>query len=70
MSWIPTDREVSAVRRLASAKRYEYLVKHAADQGCLWSLRSEFGWVLGSDDTGRELHPVWPPSQVRGRGRG
>jgi uncharacterized protein DUF2750 len=60
MSWTPPDHEVAAVRQLSSAKRYAYLVKHAADQGCLWSLRSESGWVLGSDGTGRELHPVWP----------
>ena len=48
------------MRRLPASKRLEYLVKRVADQREIWSLRNADGWVLGADDTGREMHPVWP----------
>jgi hypothetical protein len=60
MTWILTDKEFAAVRALPASGRYEYLVKHAADEGRIWSLRGDDGWVIGADGHGRELHPVWP----------
>ena len=60
MSWNLTDQEYAAVRTLPASARYEYLVKHVADEGQLWSLKGPGGWVLGADERGRELHPVWP----------
>ena len=60
MTWTLTDREFASVLTLPAPDRYEYLVKHAADEGRLWSLKGNDGWALGADAGGRELHPVWP----------
>lgn len=65
MNWVPTDIEVAAVRRLEVSKRYQYLIKHAVDQGRLWSLRSEAGWVVARDHLGREVAPGLAASEVR-----
>ncbi len=60
MNYRLNDRQYEAVRRLPATKRYEHLVKRAADTGQLWALQSQDGWVLGADDDGREFLPVWP----------
>ncbi len=60
MAWMPNPKEIEAVLRLGDADRYSYLIKKVVDQEELWSLWEEGGWVLTSDDQGRELVPVWP----------
>ena len=55
-----SDEEFNAVTALPSDVRYEHLVKQVADWSMIWSLKSPDGWVVGGDDSGRELHPVWP----------
>ena len=60
MSWVVSDEEFASIRSLPASARYQNLVKHAADEGRLWSLKGAGGWVLGADGDGRELHPVWP----------
>jgi hypothetical protein len=62
MAWEPNDREITSVLNLEGAERYSYFVKRVADQQELWSLWGD-GWVLTSDDSGRELIPVWPHSK-------
>ena len=59
MSWDPNQHEMESVLHLDGAERYTYFVKKVADQEKLWSLWND-GWVLASDDRGRELIPVWP----------
>lgn len=54
------DKELSAVISLTASERYSYLVKKVADAERLWSLGDASGWVLMSDDQGKELVPVWP----------
>jgi hypothetical protein len=60
MSWEMNEQEYLSVLKLANERRYEYFVKKTADQGMVWSLRSEGGWVLAGDDEGRLMVPVWP----------
>lgn len=60
MSWRLTDPEFEHVRRATPAERLKYLVNHVADERAIWSLRNADGWVVGADDDGRELVPVWP----------
>ena len=59
MPWTPNDREIESVLGLATSDRYMHFVRKVADQQELWSLWSD-GWMLASDDAGRELIPVWP----------
>jgi hypothetical protein len=55
------DKQFEAVSRLPLQKRYEHLIKRVGDWQELWSLKDgEDKWVLGADDLGRELFPVWP----------
>lgn len=55
-----SQQEFDAVRQLPAHKRLEYLVKRVIDQRAIWGLRSADGWIVGSDDAGREVFPVWP----------
>ena len=55
-----SDEQYRAVRALPVRKRYEHLIKRAADSGEVWALASDRGWVVGADDDGREFVPVWP----------
>lgn len=59
MFWTPNEKEIQVVLGLPGPKRYEYFVKHTADEKQLWSLWQD-GWALTSDNEGRELVPVWP----------
>jgi len=54
------DKELSAVTPLTDPDRYSYLIKEVAGAESLWSLGDASGWVLMSDDQGRELVPIWP----------
>lgn len=59
MGWTPSEKEALSIARLHAAERFEYAVKHMADEGALWSLWSD-GWAL-CEDAGHALHvPVWP----------
>lgn len=61
MTYKLNDKQFDAVWHLPIEKRYEHLVKRVSDWRELWSLQdSEQRWVLGADDQGRELFPVWP----------
>jgi len=55
-----SDKEFEAVFALDGGERYNHFVRHVADTEEVWSLRSEQGWVLTSDDDGIEFVPVWP----------
>jgi hypothetical protein len=59
VTWELREKEISAVSALGAAERYEYFVKKVADEQRLWSLWKD-GWVLATDDAGREVVPVWP----------
>jgi len=63
MSWELGDKEFAAVLSLTDRKRYDYFIKHVADWGEVWSLYGNDGWVLASDEAGRELIPIWPHSR-------
>lgn len=58
--WEMHDREFESVLSLDGPARYDYFVKHVADRGSLWSLKSEeTGFVLAGDATDQAV-PVWP----------
>jgi hypothetical protein len=54
------DKEIEAVLSLPAQLSYAYLVKRIVGRQRIWSLGTEEGWALSSDDEGRELVPVWP----------
>jgi hypothetical protein len=60
MTWVMDDKEFEAVLSLPAQRRYAYLVKRVVDRERIWSLGTEEGWALSSDDEGHELVPVWP----------
>ena len=60
MPWVMDDKEFEAVLPLPAQRSYAYLVKRVVGWERIWSLGTEEGWALSSDDEGRELVPVWP----------
>ena len=60
MTWVMDDKEFEAVLSLPAQRRYAYLLKRVVDWERIWSLGTEEGWALSSDDEGHELVPVWP----------
>ena len=60
MKWIMNDKEFEAVFSLPAQRRYAYLLKRVVDWERIWSLATEEGWALSTDDEVRELVPVWP----------
>lgn len=60
MTWTINDKEIESVLHLDAPNRYLYCVKKIADEQRLWSLKSNAGWALGTNDTGDELIPIWP----------
>jgi hypothetical protein len=63
MEWNLTDKEYEAVVELPASDRYMHLIKRCADWEFIWGLRSDEGWVLASEDGGRECAAVWPHSR-------
>ncbi len=60
MTWVMDDEEFEVVLSLPAQRRYAYLLKRVVDWERIWSLGTEEGWALSSDDEGHELVPVWP----------
>ena len=60
MMWAMDDKEFEAVLSLTAQRRYAYLVKRVVGWERIWSLGTEEGSALSSDDEGHELVPVWP----------
>ncbi len=54
------DKEFANVLALSGPDRYSYMCAKFGGWREVWSLRSDEGWVLASDDSGREGVPVWP----------
>jgi hypothetical protein len=55
-----SDREFAGVSALAAPERYSHFVRHVADWGEVWGLKTADGWVMSADDAGRRMMPVWP----------
>jgi hypothetical protein len=60
MTWVMDNEEFEAVLSLPAQHRYAYMVKRVADWERIWSLGTQEGWALSSDDEGHELVPIWP----------
>ena len=60
MIWSLGAKEKDSVEALPAAKRVQYAINRIADWEQLWSLQSECGWVLCTDQMGRECVPIWP----------
>lgn len=52
-------KELDAVVKLPTAKRYEYFIKKVADFEEVWGLYND-GWATTKDDNGNTLIPFWP----------
>lgn len=62
MAWKLREEERRAVLALDGPSRYNYFIKKAADENCVWSLWQN-GWVLAEDADSRPVVPVWPHPQ-------
>lgn len=62
MSHALTSQQFQDVLAMDADDRYEYLVTQVANQGQIWSLRSDRGWVMVSTDE-EECLPVWPSAE-------
>jgi hypothetical protein len=60
MTWTLSDEEYEATLCLSDTGRYAYFIDKVSNQGLLWSLAGETGWVLAGDSEGQEVFPVWP----------
>jgi len=57
------SKEFDALLQLPAPDRYALFIRRVADWEEVWSLRSDDGWCLVSDDDGVEAFPVWPHQQ-------
>ncbi len=57
------SKEFDALLQLPAPDRYALFIRRVADWEEVWSLRSDDGWCLVSDDDGIEAFPVWPHQQ-------
>ncbi len=62
MTWKITPKEIEAVSKLSSEKRYHHFIKKVADTQELWSLYDN-GWALAGDDDGNQIFPLWPAAE-------
>jgi hypothetical protein len=62
MTWELTDEERQLALALPPKERYRYFVQIVADEGEIWGLRNDEGWVLGSDPERGDILPLWPHS--------
>jgi len=52
-------KEIEAIVKLPSNKRYEYFLKKITDWENVWGLYND-GWALMSDNSGESYFPLWP----------
>lgn len=62
MNYLPTDKEIEAVLKLSSQKRYKYFVNHVVDCACVWGLWTS-NWVMECDSQGKKFFSVWPAKE-------
>lgn len=60
MTYALSANERRMVSNLSADDRYDYFIAKAVENGELWSLNSEGGWVEVTSDDGEQCFPVWP----------
>ena len=60
MGWRVDEDELLRVRALDVDARYAYAINKASEQGELWTLASDDGWVVSTNPDGVSMIPVWP----------
>ncbi|MBA3393117.1 MAG: DUF2750 domain-containing protein [Deltaproteobacteria bacterium] len=60
MGWRVDEDELLRVRALDVDARYAYAINKASEQGELWTLASDDGWVVSRNPDGDLTIPVWP----------
>jgi hypothetical protein len=63
MSETLSDSDILAAAILSADGRYQYSVGKMVENGEVWSLRCDDGWVVMSSQDGEECLPVWPHRQ-------
>lgn len=53
------EKHIQNVLKLSAPERYDYFIKRVADWRTLWALDSDDGFIIATDDNGKELFPVW-----------
>jgi hypothetical protein len=66
VSYKLNDKHIQNALKLSAPERYEYFIKRVADWRMLWALDAEDGWVIATDDNGKELFPVLATSSLCG----
>lgn len=59
MSYALSRKEHQAALALSNHQRYQYLIDKVVEQGEIWSLANEEGWVTLSSE-GDNCLPIWP----------
>ncbi|MFC1747524.1 DUF2750 domain-containing protein [Pseudomonadota bacterium] len=54
-----TPEQIDAIANLSAEERYEDFISRIIEEEKIWSLSSEEGWAVISDD-GEEYLPTWP----------
>jgi hypothetical protein len=67
MGWHLGEDELTRVLALDVDARYAYAINKISEQGELWTLESEDGWVVGSNPNGVSTIPIWPHEQFAER---
>jgi hypothetical protein len=57
------SKEFDALLQMPAPDRYALFIRRVADWEEVWSLRTDDGWCLVSDDDGVQAFPVWPHQQ-------
>lgn len=56
--------ELQAVSKQSGDKRYQYFLEQVVQNGHIWSLDSEEGWVVLSTDDDEECLPIWSHQEL------
>ncbi len=60
MTYSLSSKNRQASLALSDNKRYELFVRKVAEEGEVWSLANEDGWVTVTGEDGENCLPVWP----------
>jgi hypothetical protein len=52
------------ITKLSADERYDYFVAKAVENGEVWSLNSDEGWVEVTSDDGEQCLPLWPHPEL------
>lgn len=54
------SKKIEAIMRLPGHQRYAHTIKQAWDEGGVWSIRDDAGWLCVGDEHENMYMPLWP----------